>query len=69
MCLFLQVSYIYIERRMEEEIAQSLANNERIRYFSTGSQLTSGVIIDRGVKAPKAQLAVKMNANWIRFAV
>ena len=54
---------------MEEEIAQSLANNERIRCFSTGSQLTSGVIIDRGVKAPKELLAGKMNVNWSRFAV
>ena len=60
---------MYIERRMEEEIAQSLANNERIRCFSTGSQLTSGVIIDRGVKAPKELLAGKMNVNWSRFAV
>ena len=54
---------------MDEEIAQSLANNERIRCFSTGSQLTSSIIIDRGVKAPKAQLVVKMNVNWSRFAV
>ena len=54
---------------MAEEIAQSLASNERIRCFSTGSQLTSGIIIDRGAKAPKAQLAVKMNVNWNRLAV